>query len=61
MTVYSKNTLGARGTPTATNVSRREAFELIQKNPNLSDPQYRHLKWVVDEVWVERLQLVRIG
>ncbi|HLG19852.1 MAG TPA: ATP-dependent DNA helicase RecG, partial [Bdellovibrionota bacterium] len=41
--------------------ARREAFEIIQRDPSLSDPQFRHLKWVVDEVWVERLQLVRVG
>lgn len=41
--------------------ARREAFALLVRDPELSMQGSRHLKWVLDEAWTERLRLVRVG
>ncbi len=41
--------------------ARREAFSLLERDPDLLEPENKVLHWMVSEVWSERLNLVRIG
>jgi len=41
--------------------ARREAFTLLDPDPTLADPAHAPLRWLIDEVWKERLSLVRVG
>jgi ATP-dependent DNA helicase RecG len=41
--------------------ARREAFQLLERDAGLSQVEHRHLKMVVNEVWIDRIKLVRVG
>lgn len=42
-------------------MARREAFSLVSQDSDLQNSFYRHLKWMLKEVWVERLHLAQVG
>jgi ATP-dependent DNA helicase RecG len=43
------------------NQARQEAFSLVEKDPNLSQPGHRPLAKVLGERWKGRLELARVG
>ncbi|MDY7033451.1 MAG: ATP-dependent DNA helicase RecG, partial [Thermodesulfobacteriota bacterium] len=41
--------------------ARREAFDVVERDPDLSDPSHRYLKEVLRERWKGRLELASVG
>jgi ATP-dependent DNA helicase RecG len=41
--------------------ARREAFALLEEDPELKRPDHRQLHWFLEQVWKDKLNLVRIG
>ena len=41
--------------------ARKEAFEVIEKDPDLTDPSHRYMKEVLRERWKGRLELASVG
>ncbi len=43
------------------NLARQEAFSLVERDPDLSQPGHRALGKVLKERWKGRLELARVG
>ncbi|PIZ18832.1 MAG: DNA helicase RecG [Deltaproteobacteria bacterium CG_4_10_14_0_8_um_filter_43_12] len=41
--------------------ARKEAFEVVERDPNLTDPSHRYLKEILKERWKGRLELACVG
>ena len=41
--------------------ARREVFKLLEQDPDLTKPEHKILRWLINEVWAEKLNLVRVG
>jgi ATP-dependent DNA helicase RecG len=41
--------------------ARKEAFEVVERDPNLADPSHRYLKEILKERWKGRLELAGVG
>lgn len=42
-------------------MARREAFTILEEDRNLTQPGHQHLLWFLEQVWKEKLSLVRVG
>lgn len=41
--------------------ARRETFSLLEEDRELKAPGHKHLSWFLDQVWKDKLSLVRVG
>ncbi|MCB0327606.1 MAG: ATP-dependent DNA helicase RecG [Bdellovibrionales bacterium] len=41
--------------------ARREAARILDMDPSLTSPGHKHLEWVIQNIWKERLRLAQIG
>ncbi|MEZ4704829.1 MAG: ATP-dependent DNA helicase RecG [Bdellovibrionota bacterium] len=41
--------------------ARRESARILDMDPKLDDPGHRHLLWVIENIWKERLKLAQVG